>query len=168
MSATRPYPSKLVWLALLGLLILFTCYALPQYFKAMESGLWPQAKGVITISHLKVGYFKQMKGYYGVIEYDYCVGKTRFHGTRLSFNRVHLAVEDAWKPVVDSYPVGKQVTVYYDPKNPGLAVLEPGLHGEMHDMFILALIYIGFFVAAFLWALVATWADHSRGIVSAR
>jgi hypothetical protein len=57
---------------------------------------------------------------------------------------------------VDSYPVGKQVTVYYDRKNPGLAVLEPGLHDEMRDMFVLALIYIGIFVGAFLWALLAT------------
>lgn len=156
MSAPRPHLPKAGWLVFLGILTLYSCFVLPQYFKAMESGLWPQAKGVVTTSHLEVGYFKQMKGYYGVIEYNYCVGKTSFHGTRLSFNMVHLAVEDAWKPVVDSYPVGKQVTVYYDPKNPGLAVLEPGLHDEMRDMFVLALILIGIFVGAFLWALLAT------------
>jgi len=156
MSASGPHLSKQAWLVFLGILTLFSCLALPQYFKAMESGLWPQATGVITTSHLEVGYFKQMKGYYGVIEYDYSVGKTRFHGTRLSFNRVHLAVEDAWRPIVNSYPVGKQVLVYYDPNNPGLAVLEPGLHYEMRDMFVLALILIGIFVGVFLWALLAT------------
>jgi hypothetical protein len=156
MATTRPYPSKQVLLAVLGALTLLSCFAMPQYFKAKESALWPQAKGVITTSRLEVGSFKRMKGYYGVIEYDYCVGKTRFHGTRLSFNRVHLAVEDAWQGVVDSYPVGKQLTVYDDPKNPGFAVLEPGLHGEMHDTFILATIYMVFFVAAFLWVLFAT------------
>jgi hypothetical protein len=155
MSATRPHPFKRVWLAILGALTLLSCLAMPRHFKAKGSALWPQVKGVITTSHLEVSYFKQMKGYYGVIEYNYTVGEAHFHGTRLSFNRVHLAVEDAWQRIVDSYPVGKQVTVYYDPKNPGFAVLEPGLHGEMHDTFILAIIYIVFSVAAFLWVLFA-------------
>jgi hypothetical protein len=156
MSATRPYPFKRVWLVILGAFTLLSCFAMPRHFKAKESALWPQVKGVITTSHLEVGYFKGMKGYYGVIEYDYCVGKTCFHGTRVSFNRIHLAVEDAWQPVVGSYPVGKQVAVYYDPKNPGFAILEPGLHGEMHDTFILGIILIVFFAAAFLWVLFAT------------
>jgi hypothetical protein len=149
MIATRPYPFKRVLLAMLGALTLLSCCAMPHHFKAKESALWPQAKGVITTSRLEVGSFKRMKGYYGVIEYDYCVGRTGLHGTRLSFNRVHLAVQDAWQGVVDSYPVGKQVTVYYDPKNPGFAVLEPGLHGEMHDTFVLAIIYIVFFCCRF-------------------
>jgi hypothetical protein len=55
---------------------------------------------------------------------------------------------------VDSYPVGKQVAVYYDPRDPDFAVLEPGLHGEMHDLFILCIILIVFFSASFLALLV--------------
>ncbi len=100
MIATRPYPFKRVLLAILGALTLLSCCAMPHHFKAKESALWPQAKGVITTSRLEVG--------------------------------------------------------SYDPKNPGFAVLEPGLHGEMHDTFVLAIIYIVFFVAAFLWVLFST------------
>ncbi len=135
---------------------MISCAALPRHLKARNSALWPQTKGVITVSSLEQGYFKELKGYYGNIEYDYSVGDTRYHGTRLSFNKVHLAVEDAWRPVMDRYPVGKPVAVYYDPANPNFAILEPGLHGEVHDTFILAIVIIGLFVAAFLWVLTRT------------
>jgi hypothetical protein len=157
MSANILNQSKPALLVVLGAITLLSCYVmLPQYLRANESAFWPQTQGVITTSHLATGYFKGMKGYYGVIEYDYSVGATRFHGTRLSFNRVHLAVQSAWQPVVDSYPVGKQIIVYYDPQTPSFAVLEPGLHHEMHDMFILAIALITLSAATFLWVLLAT------------
>ena len=138
---------------LLGAAFMLQCFALPQYFRAIESSRWPQANGIITMSSLEMGYFKQMKGYYGVVEYDYRVGGVSFHGTRLSFNKVHLAVEDAWQPILKSYPVGKQVTVYYDSKDPSTGVLEPGLLGEMRSLYVLCIFFVLLFAGAFLLAL---------------
>jgi hypothetical protein len=94
-----------------------------------------------------------MKGYWGDIQYEYRVGETEFHGTQLSFNRVHLAVEDAWQPVLNSYPVGKSVTIYYDPANPSFAVLEPGLLGEMDSLSKLNIAFVVLFAGAFLTVL---------------
>jgi uncharacterized protein DUF3592 len=137
----------------LGVLVAATCAALPQYLRARNSLQWPTAKGVITVSRLQVGYFKGMKGYYGDIQYRYKVGNTEYNGTRLSFTRVHLAVEDAWQKVIDNYPVGKAVAVYYDPSNPGTAVLEPGLRGEMSFLFELDIFFVVSFSALFLLVL---------------
>lgn len=63
--------TKRVWLAALGAGFLLMCISLPQYFKARSGAAWPHTQGVITTSHLEVGYLKQLKGYYGVVEYDY-------------------------------------------------------------------------------------------------
>lgn len=91
-----------------------------------------------------------MKGYYGDIQYRYLVGDTEYLGTRRSFTRVHPAVEDAWQKVIDNYPVGKTVTLYYDPANPGTAVLEPGLRGEMSFLFELDIFCVVSFSVLFL------------------
>ena len=62
---------------------------------------------------------------------------------------VHLGTFEAWYPVIASYPVGKTVSVYYDPKHPEVAVLEPGLVDELKLLFKLAFILMatiaGFF-----------------------
>src|ERR1700742_577042 len=103
MSANVLNPSKPAILVVLGAITLLSCYVmLPQYLRAKESAFWPQTQGVITTSRLVTGSFKGMKGYTGVIEYDYSVGTARFHGTRLSLNRAHLAAQDAWQSTVDS------------------------------------------------------------------
>jgi hypothetical protein len=144
----------------LGAIFVLSCLALPQYIRAKNSAQWPTTKGVITISRLQVGYLKQMKGYYGNIQYKYHVGNIDYEGSQRSFNRVHLAVEDAWQRVIDAYPVGKAVDVYYDPKNPGFAVLEPGLLGEMDLLYRMVIFFIGCSALGFL-ILLSTNREHS-------
>ena len=140
---------------LLGLTLatLLPFAALPQYLRAKSSLQWPHTKAVITASYLVVGHFKQMKGYRGVVQYRYQVGSAEYSGSRLSFGRTHLAVQDAWQKVIDAYPVGKSVDVYYDPKDPGFAILEPGLLGEMALLYKMVLFFIAAFATALLIAL---------------
>jgi len=145
-----PLPTRKHVLLLLGALIVTLCAALPQYLRARKSAQWPAVRGIIRVSLLKVGYLKSMKGYYGDVQYDYQVDGRTYRGTRLSFNRVHLAVEDAWQREIDQYPVGKTVAVYYDPQHPNIAVLEPGLLGEMKSLFRMVLGLIAFCCAAFV------------------
>jgi hypothetical protein len=138
---------------LLGLALLVPCAALPRYLRAKKSVHWPTVEGVMTVSRLEPGHFKQMKGYYGVVQYRYSVAGANYSGARLSFNRVHLAVKDAWQRVLDTYPVGKTVNVYYDPERPSFAVLEPGLTGEMDLTYKMDIFFILGFGLAFLIAL---------------
>ena len=142
-----------ILLVLLALATLLPCLALPKYLRAKSSSQWPRAAGVITSSHLVAGSFKQMKGYRGVVHYRYQVGSAEYSGSRLSFGRDHLAVRDAWQKVLDTYPAGKTVDVYYDPKDPSFAILEPGLLGEMALLYKMDLFFIATFAAALLIAL---------------
>jgi hypothetical protein len=153
LTSSLPSTSRGAILLALALATLLPCAALPKYLRAKSSVQWPQAKGVITSSHLVVGHFKQMKGYRGVVQYRYQVGSAEYSGSRFSFGRDHLAVQDAWQKVLDAYPVGKTVDVYYDPRDPGFAILEPGLPGEMALLYKMDLFFIAAFATALLIAL---------------
>jgi Protein of unknown function (DUF3592) len=138
-----------------GVIFILSCLALPQYIRAKKSRDWPTTSGQIISSSLQVRYFKGMKGYYAEIRYRYRVGDTNYEGNQISFNRVHAAVAEAWQPVVDAYLVGRDVNVYYDPKNPSIAVLEPGLHGEIALLYKMTLLYMAGSGLAFLMAVSA-------------
>lgn len=138
---------------LLGLALVVPCVALPFFLRAKESVHWPTVEGVVTVSRIDVGYTKQVKGYYGVIQYRYRVGSTDYTGTRLSFNGVHLSVKGPWRRVLDTYPVGKTVKAYYDPKQPSFAVLEPGLTHRLDLIYKMDILFIVGFALPFLIAL---------------
>jgi hypothetical protein len=158
LGQTLPRVTRKAALGVSAVLLAVSCTSLPQYLRARRSAQWPTAKGVVKISRLQVGYFKGMKGYYGDVQYQYSVGNAEYHGTRLSFVRTHLAVEDAWQRKIDGYPVGKTVTVYYDPADPGFAVLEPGLVGELSLLFKLNIFFVVLFGASF-WFVFTNYHD---------
>src|SRR5579872_362901 len=152
-NGSRPFSSRGVILLLLALAALAPSAALPRYYRARNSAQWPQAQGVITLSRLVSGRFKQTKGYRPEIQYRYQVGATEYLGSRRSFENVHLATQPASQGVIDADPVGKSVTVFYDPKDPASALLEPGLPSEMNILFKMNLFLIAVFGAALLIAI---------------
>ncbi len=152
-TSSRPLSSRGLILILLVLAALGPSAALPRYLRAKYSLQWPQAQGVVTSSRLVPGQFKQMKGYRPEIQYRYQVGATEYVGFRRSFNRPPLATHAASQSVIDAYPAGKTVAVFYDPKDPAFALLEPGLAGDMTMLYRMDLFFIAAFGAALLIAL---------------
>ena len=66
-----------------------------------------------------------------IICYSYTVDGIPRASTRIDFgDPLRLTKDEALASVYRNYPLGKKVTVYYDSKNPDLAVLVPGA-GEM-------------------------------------
>ena len=153
LTSSPPFSSRGLILLLLVLAALAPSAALPRYLRAKNSLQWPQAQGVITSSRLVLGQFKQTKGYRPEIQYRYQVGATEYFGSRRSFNRPHLATHAASQSVIDAYPAGKTVAVFYDPKDPAFALLEPGLAGDMTMIYRMDLLFIAAFGAALLIAL---------------
>ena len=129
----------------LGLLIVFSLIALPQYLRAKKSAQWPSVPGVITESYMRSGLCKGMPCFHGEIAYRYRVGGMDYQGTQLDMGRSHWAAREPWQQELDQYPVGKSVMVYYEPGHPATAVLEPGLHGEMKLLYKMDLFFIGVF-----------------------
>jgi len=68
---------------------------------------------------------------------------------------------EGWQHELASYPVGKTVTVYYDPNHPDIAVLEPGLVGELKLLLKLAFILMAT-LAGFFFFLLFDYRRHRR------
>ena len=143
---------RLAILVLLAVLFAVSCLALPRYLKIRESPQWPSTPGLVTVSEI-VFHQGKFQGYTGNIRYRYRVGARDFLGTRRSFEAVHLGTQDGWRQVLAPYAVGKIVTVYYDPSDPDVAVLQPGLVGELNLLFKLVFILMGTFAGMFLLVL---------------
>ncbi len=108
----------------------FCVWGVLQLYDAARSYNWPHVAGRITSS---VARSKLMKGRHGEfithwpdVRYEYVVGDRRFVNDRIMFTHRGFS-KSATQHLVEKYPVDKVITVYFDPKNPESAVLEPGI-----------------------------------------
>jgi hypothetical protein len=105
---------------------------------AKDRAQWPTVPGTVTTSDIieetieskrseDTEILRTTKRYRVDLRYTYRVGQRGYVGTNRvwEWTAVYGLREQA-KKVTSAYPQGKSVTVYYDPAQPGLAVLEPG------------------------------------------
>lgn len=114
-----------------GGLLLF--WGLPSYSRAKASTEWPTVDGEVAASQVrKSSSFRNNKTkttYSAAVLFSYTVDGKQYEsdviwpggGYQSTSNVPHQAV-------VDRYPPGKAVQVYYDPAVPQRGVLEPGVH----------------------------------------
>ena len=67
------------------------------------------------------------------MKYDFEVDGRPYQGTQYRYGQWKSS-DDSAKTIVASLPVGKQVDVYYNPEDPGDAILKPGIEGG--DLFL--------------------------------
>ena len=89
---------------------------------------WPVTQGVILSKRIVGQQFEEYDGdlYLNLevyLRYEYKVGGESYASTRL--NAVKMVYYP--KEITEAYHEGKLVDVYYHPRSPALAVLEPGL-----------------------------------------
>jgi hypothetical protein len=113
---------------------------LPAMINSLD---WPSTEGVVISRRIVANKFKEYDGdyytvYRGYIRYDYQVDGITYSSLAVNvIDTPYYPYETAL-----SYPEGKAVQVYYDPKNPSRAVLEPG--------WVLSRQAVGFFPSVFL------------------
>jgi hypothetical protein len=80
--------------------------------------------GVVTGSEIERSSGSDGTTYEAKIEYEFELGGTSYTGDRHSFFSFGTSSSEHASEVVRRYPVGKRVTVYYDPGEPEQSVLE--------------------------------------------
>lgn len=139
---------KLVFLLLLGIgLFGWEVYSAA---KSNEASSWPSTTATITQSEIKkVRKSRRRRGRRRSswsrelhVQYDYYVQGQSYNNNRVAFgNSVSNALDSIGRPnVVDQYPKGKSVTVYYNPDNPKDSVLETELPFSAYIVMVVALI----------------------------
>src|SRR5262245_12299269 len=95
--------------------------------KAVRSESFEQTPGVVTRSEIAAGH-KGSVDY--EVEYIYTVNGQQYTSKEYHV-QPQLLGNGYWRAAHDNNPVGKQVTVYFDPDDPGTAYLVPGLRSDM-------------------------------------
>ena len=90
------------------------------------------------------------KTYLAKVRYSYSVDGTPYTGGKVSFSQYGGRQEHS-RQIVQQYPVGKAVDVYYDPEKPETAVLEPGVTNSSYLILGIGLLSTICGIAAFLW-----------------
>ena len=117
-------------LALLVLGIYLVVFSFRSKRKAEESQNWAGTPGTVTLAEVKRSVNRDEDGnesydYFPKVEYSYQVGGETLTGKRLAFGGILAQKNPASvQKTLEHYPVGGQVTVFYDPNKPSDAVLE--------------------------------------------
>jgi len=95
---------------------------------ARASASWPTADGVVTNSGVSRSTDADGGDSYSPeITYSYNVNNTNFVNSTIKFGENAYSNRRKAEGIAAGYPIGKNVTVYYDPEKPDRSVLEPGV-----------------------------------------
>ncbi len=117
-------------LALVALGVFLIVYSMRSRKKAEASQSWPSTVGRITAAEVKQSVSRddddrEHYAYYPSVEYEYQVAGQTYTGKRIAFGgTVATSNPNQAAAQLDRYPVGGEVTVYYNPEKPSEAVLE--------------------------------------------
>jgi len=95
---------------------------------ARASASWPTADGVVTISGVSRSTDSDgADSYSPEVTYSYKVDNTNLINSTIKFGENSYSSRKKAEGIAAGYPVGKNVTVYYDSEKPDRSVLEPGV-----------------------------------------
>ncbi len=127
-----------------------TC-ARTEYQRGQDSKSWPATTGRVISSKWEDDSSCDSEGctdsFHVHISYEYLVGGRRYEASRYRFGWPDFGDKEDVKKIVSQYPVGGRALVYYDPEDPSVSALRPGL---AQGSFILALWGLGL-LAVMLW-----------------
>lgn len=123
------------------------------YYRAAQAADWPFVMGRIEVSEMRAT--DPARGatlsHKVKLEYTYRVDDVDYHGRRVEFGVGSKAflLEEFAERLVQRYPVGKMVRVYYNPTNHGKSVLErsPSLgSGMIWILFAVVFLTVSFMI----------------------
>jgi hypothetical protein len=95
--------------------------------RAAESAHWPIVEGSVIEASMKVIADSEQSRFRPLIEYAYRVGDRDYRSSRIQWGGlIDLPSRSAAAKVVGHYQTGKSIKVYYNPRQPRVAVLQPG------------------------------------------
>lgn len=108
--------------------------------KSQDTTRWSRTPGQVEYSTVQVknpGPDNDIQKYFAYVRYAYQVGGATLHNDEVWLNSKHQAkTYDQAELIAERYFPGRKVMVFFDPRNPERAVLEPGFHaGAYVDAF---------------------------------
>ena len=128
--------------ALIGAVI-FYFWGFPPLKYGYESKSWPKTNGTITYAEVD-SWMKDGKSQYDArINYSYEVEGEKYNSTKINTSGSYSGSNiTKAKELVDEFPPGKTVDVFYDPEVPNSAALKPGISGSDIAMAAFPLVFL--------------------------
>jgi hypothetical protein len=123
---------------------IFLLIGLRSMQRAQESTNWPSVAAVIVSSSVDSRSGNKGTTYQAKVLYDYTVDGTQYSSNRIGYGDYGSSNPGHAREVVNQYPKGSKVEVFYMPDHPEESVLEPGIHLRTY--------FIPAFGAVFLFA----------------
>ncbi|MCK4538713.1 MAG: DUF3592 domain-containing protein [Candidatus Krumholzibacteria bacterium] len=114
--------------------LVFGGFGLRRYNIGKESGNWPTVKGKVTYTHADSRRVNSKQEYQATVKYTYTVDGKSYTGKRITASDVYQKSLSGANDIIDKYPVGGEVSVYYDPADPGTALLDAGMKKNVYLM----------------------------------
>ncbi len=94
---------------------------------AKDSETWPSVQGVILDSRIAINHGDDSTTYGADVSYRYAVEGHKYKGDKVTVSEMSTSSQTRASKIVQRYPIGKKVPVYYNPKESEDSVLETGL-----------------------------------------
>lgn len=136
----------------LGFLFIFVGYilayekGLPLLDRAKASKTWPTVEGVVLESRVESHRSSNSSSstYSPHVVYRYQVEGKDFEGETVWFgNDVSTSDRSMSEETIRKYPVKQNITVYYDPADHAIAVLEPGVFKTTYFFYLFGWLFLG-------------------------
>ncbi len=116
-----------------------------QGLRADASKKWPRASGTVIAAALEKSPGHRWR-YRAALQYRYRVGGKDYQASRIFWGG-NEGREKHMTSVVETYPAGSSVRVFYDPNNPAEAVLDPIQNTGSRQLVLygLAMVTLGLF-----------------------
>lgn len=115
---------------------------------ARDSLTWPAVDGRVMQTSIQTERSSRDSAtagsvtYRPIVRYAYRVDGVAYEGQQISIGEYATADQADARRVVEQYPTGSAVRVYYRPGQPGEAVLEPGSHGVPWFFLVLGAVFL--------------------------
>lgn len=157
-----PLPFIIVGLAIL-------LFGIKSIVDAQESENWPASEG--TIQNSAVEYHSDSDGpgtYHAEVFYQFSVNGQMRSGKTVAFGDYGSSDPSHAQEIVNRYPKGAPVKVYYKSDDPGVCVLEPGMKTQAWFMpgFGAIFFVVGSLMFVFLPKLMRTIPDSNQSQVA--
>lgn len=118
-------------------------------FKGVTSSYWPTVEGRVLSSRVKSEAGKNGGVVYSAeVNYSYAVNGVSSTSGRVRFGSINTGNRIYPTQLVEKYPAGSSVTVYYSTSDPSVTVLEPGIQSASVLVLGIGLLFGGVGVAA--------------------
>lgn len=151
-STLMGWPFTLVYVLLWFAVLYFAFNVVP---KAVSSNNWVETNAIITANKLiksqrtQTRTEKQITVFSAKVSYEYQVAGNTFEGSTQKLAEREKDGAKTHKAMLELYPIGNQLMVYYNPNNPSESVTKKGftaLHWIIAGLLLLGLIWLSLLI----------------------